>query len=174
MRPLVVSLPQLHPLLNIATLPVLDSHLDGRAWWLQIWNKARSTLTHRGTHTYRKHSEVVFSCLSVNQKYLEDRIICCVTLSSADIRLIDDFVPHQSIMHNLTWIKSHINIITHWIFCIVWHASEELNPSLRRSDRGDAPRMSWQTHPHFPLHTHTHTQANWNGADVKMSDPYLL
>lgn len=95
-------------------------------------NKARSTLagnTITGIYTLKLHAvSALCGCtrgltvaILITENSWKKRILCCVTLFSADIRLIDDFVPHQSIMHNLTWIKSPINIITHWIFCIVWH-----------------------------------------------------
>lgn len=64
----------------------------------------------------------------------EKKILCCVTFLNVDIRLIDDLVSHQSIMHNLFWIKSHIIIITHWICCSLWHFSKWQS---RDSGRGE-------------------------------------
>lgn len=68
--------------------------------------------------SFMLHSAAFIYCLHATKKQQRKEFMLCHTFS-ADIRLIDDFVPLQSIMHNLTWIKSHINIITHWIFCIV-------------------------------------------------------
>lgn len=136
-----------------------QTHRIGQRWRIHLWSRSRHLLPFYKPKQQRKK-----------------RTLCCVTHFSADICLIDDFVPHQSIMHNLTWIKSHINIITHWIFCIVWHASEEQNPSLRKSDRGDA----WVgKHTHFPSNTNKHTRTHTNTqardvTDVKMSDPYSV
>lgn len=147
---------------GLKRLPAHTLHYTG-----EEWRVCACVMSWIGCHS------LVF-CTQWQQR---EGALCCVTCFRADICLIDDFVPHQSIMHNLTWIKSHINIITHWLFCIVWHASEEQNPSLRKSDRGDTPCMSSQTHAYAHAHTHklytnTHTSISYFATDVKMLDLY--
>lgn len=75
----------------------------------------------------------------------------------ADIRLIDDFVPHQSIMHNLTRIKSHINIITHWILHVERHAVVWSKTPVWEGVTGVMHPTWVGKHMHtFPLHPYQH------------------
>jgi len=108
----------------------------------------------------------------------EKKTLCCVTFLNVDIRLIDDLAPHQSIMHNLFWIKSHIIIITHWICRSLWHFSKWQS---RDSGRGEEREHLRERERERERETYPAAGSNISLSrllcdvrDVKMSTPHSL
>lgn len=60
---------------------------------------------------YSKYRRITLNNSAVFLKYF--RVTGEKKLFNANLCLIDDFLPHDSIMNNLAWISSHINIIIH-------------------------------------------------------------